>query len=170
MAKQWNKLRSTKHFAFTLSVRGAPHGGNPKIKLPPERPAKSPGMAGHDSPGLCADIAGRPIVRILLGNVVNLRQERKKHAEQEGIELALPPTFLHDLHRLVFRQGVVVHAAMGQGIIDVDDRQDAGRLGDRQPGQSPRIAAAVPVFVVGHGDFVGHLQNSRPRPFEHPRR
>ena len=51
------------------------------------------GDGGTTTAGRRADIAHRPIVRILLGNAANFRQEREKYAEEEGIEM-LPAALL----------------------------------------------------------------------------
>ncbi len=115
---------------------------------------------------LVARIALDRLIRILGGYAADLRQQGQEDAEEERIEV-LAAALFHDLDGLLFRHGRVVNAAMGEGVVNVGQGYDAGRLGYGQAGEAVGIAAAVPALVMTEGNLVGHLQHRRRRAFQH---
>ncbi len=60
----------------------------------------------------------------------------------------------------VVGERVFVDAFAGEGVVDVGEGDDAAAEGDGVGGEACGIAGAVPAFVVGGGDVVGHLEEA----------
>ena len=58
-------------------------------------------------------------------------------------------SLLHQRQDLVLGERAAIHAVVAHGVVDVDDADDSGRLGNGGPGQSLRIARAVPAARGG---------------------
>ena len=68
-------------------------------------------------------------------------------ADDSGVELGSGAA-LNDLYGFVVRNSGFVDPAVRQGVIDIDDREDAGRKGDVLSGQLVGVSFAVEAFVV----------------------
>jgi len=64
----------------------------------------------------------------------------------------------HVRGRVVWCPGRLVGALAREGVEHVDHSDQPPCQGDRVPGQTLRVAGAVPAFVVGEGDLLGETQ------------
>ena len=85
-------------------------------------------------------------------NFTQLRQNANEYVVDLGIKLFVS-AILDQAKGLFVVHGFAIDTLVDQGVVDIQNGDDACRLGDLFIADSAWIALAVPVFVMCDGDF-----------------
>ena len=97
------------------------------------------------------------VILKLRGNFPELRLAGEKSRDDAGIKMAADP-FHDDGFRLVMAEGRFVDPLRDERIVDIRHRHQAPGERNILTRQPSRIAAAIPLFVVGEGDLPSQPQ------------